>query len=161
MKKNLIIVIAIILAATTYLWYFSDRNVVLRKSDKLIECFDKETGAKGLGLSNFQDLLYEKVSISLPDDEYDMTGGLPRDRATLTAVFSAVMRSSSELVIDKQSIELESIGDSKATVLIRFHATVSFDRYRKDSDLLAKVTFIDSEESRNSGWRIKKIAITE
>lgn len=161
MKRNIIILITITALLISYLWYFSDEKVILRKSEALIQCFDKETGAKGLGSSNFRDLLYKQVAISLPDDEDDLSGGLPRDRATLSAIFSGVMRSSSKLSIEKKSITLDSIDSDLAIVSIQLHANVVFKRYTKDEDLLAKITFTRSDESGNSGWKIKAVAITE
>ncbi len=161
MKRIIAILVTIVTLFITYSCYYSDEKIILRKSETLLQCFDGKAGVNGLGSSNFRALLYNKVAISLPDDEDNLSGDLLRDRATLTAVFSSVLRNSTELSIEKKSIALESINDDLAIVSIHFHAKVVFSRYTKDEDLVAKITFIQSDESGNTGWKIKVIAITE
>ena len=161
MKRKLTILITLAILTSLYFWYYSDEKIVMRKSELLIECFDKESGAKGIGSSNFRDLLYKKVAISLPDDDDDLSGGLPRDRASIAAIFSGVMRGAREISIVKKSITLDSISNKQAIVSIDFHAKVVFQNYRKDEDLSAKVIFIQSDESANTGWKIKQVTIIE
>lgn len=160
MKKFLVPIILVAVFVLGMVWYYSDKKVVLRKSDTFIECFQKEGGknilSQALGESKFRNLLAEEVSLDFQHpDMPDIKGGIKHNRNKLSEAYLYVMKSAKEVQLSDQEMQMKEINDDTATVSITLNGKVDHRNYAMDSDLSIELQFLDSSE----GWRISGIKV--
>lgn len=160
MKKILTLgVIIAALIATAY-WYYSDEKIVIRNSNQLLDCFQKNQ-ADGL-LSNvlsedkFRDLLDKKVALDFNhNDMPDMQGGIKQDRSYLSQSYLYMIKSAKYIKLTDQSIELLNIEDNTAKVKISLHGEIKHSKKSISSNFTLLLDYTKTDE----GWRISRITI--
>jgi len=160
MKKLLTLGVIIASLIAVAFWYYSDEKVVLRKSHKLMECFEKEEGdgllSGVLSEDKFRDLLDKSVALDFDHkDMPDMKGGIKQERAYLAQSYLYMMKSAKYIKLSDQSIELESIEDKAAKVKITVHGEVKHSRKSISSNFTLLLDYSQTDE----GWRISGITV--
>ncbi len=160
MKKLLILGVIITGIIATGFWYYSAENIVVRKSNKLTECFEKSQGdgllSNVLSEDTFRDLLDKKVALDFDhDDMPDMKGGIKQDRDHLARNYLYMMKSAKYITLTDLNIDLLSIEEESATVKVKTHAEVKHNRSKLNSD----INLILDYKKTNEGWRISGIKV--
>jgi len=160
MKKLLTLGVIIASLIAVAFWYYSDEKVVLRKSNKLMECFEKKEGdgllSNVLSEDKFRDLLDKSVALDFDHkDMPDMKGGIKQERAYLAQSYLYMMKSAKYIKLSDQSVELVSIEDKAAKVKIAVHGEVKHNRKSISSNFTLLLDYSKTDE----GWRISGITV--
>ena len=160
MKKLIplaIIILALILLGT---WYYSDKKVIHRKTEALLECLEKDeddgllTGV--LSENEFRDLLDKKVKIDFRQkDMPDIQGGIPRKRDDLARHYLYLMKSAKTIALTDKKIEIKSIKDNTALVDLNLFATINHRAHSLNKNLEILILFKKTTE----GWRVNQVTV--
>ncbi len=160
-RKIQVFLILIACGTGFYFWWFSDAKVITRSTEKLVECFELESGNGRLGgaisTSTFRDLLDEKISFMIQRDDipYASEFGTSATKADLVQMMSYITQSAAVIVITDKNITLTEINDDTATVNFTCH--IKTEKLPKNIDL-ALNTMINFAKIEGK-WLVSKVLV--
>lgn len=159
--KKIVVIAGIVLGLIGFgLWFYSDKNVVERKSQEFVQSFEKEEGdgliTGVISENNFINLLDKRVAFNLEHrDMPDMPNGIKHDREKLGKSYLYVMRSAKLIKITDPKVEILEINNDTAKVSVALHGEVKHSSYSINSDLSVLLDFKKTDE----GWRISVVTV--
>lgn len=160
-KKLLTITLLLVCAGGIYMWWTSDKKVITRTTESLIECFEKEAGtgkiSGAFSSSKFRDLLDDNVACRIERDNLPYAYLLDKtiSKADLVGMHGGLINSSATIKTSNPEIKILSIEDNKSAVKLTLNVTTAKLPKNIDSQLKCQIKY----KKIDGSWKVSEVII--